>query len=258
MSSPSPQSNQKPDLDDSINVTKTHGRVELESAATMRERRIADNGHEPVALWVIVACGIVLLIAGAVLGNAGNFFSYDDLIRPKYERDEVPGGPSKGPAPKLALAAFSARGKNVYAAKCNGCHGADAKGDGINYPSLVGSKFVIGDTQKFAMVILNGIQGPTSTGKVYGAGVMPAQGAGMTAVDLATLMTFVRNNYGNESGDVVTVDMAAKAIEISAARENTGQAVTADEIAAKHMMMLPGETLDPTTLVNPTTLTAAP
>ena len=258
MSSPSPQSNQKPDLDDSINVTKTHGRVELESAATLRERRIADNGHEPVALWVIVACGIVLLIAGAVLGNAGNFFSYDDLIRPKYERDEVPGGPSKGPAPKLALAAFSARGKNVYAAKCNGCHGADAKGDGINYPSLVGSKFVIGDTQKFAMVILNGIQGPTSTGKVYGAGVMPAQGAGMTAVDLATLMTFVRNNYGNESGDVVTVDMAAKAIEISAAREKSGQAVTADEIAAKHMMMLPGETLDPTTLVNPTTLTAAP
>lgn len=73
MSSPSPQSNQKPDLDDSINVTKTHGRVELESAATLRERRIADNDHEPVALWVIVACGIVLLIAGAVLGNAGNF-----------------------------------------------------------------------------------------------------------------------------------------------------------------------------------------
>jgi mono/diheme cytochrome c family protein len=258
MSSPSPQSNPQPDLDESINVTKAHGRVELETAATLRESRIAENGHEPVALWVIVACGIVLLVAGAVLGRAGNFFSYGDLTRPNYVRDEIPGGAAKGPASKPALAAFSSRGKNIYASKCNGCHGADAKGDGANYPSLVGSKFVIGDTQTFAMVVLNGIQGPTSTGKVYGAGVMPAQGAGMTAVELASLMTFVRNNFGNETGDVVSIDMATKAFEISAAREKAGQSVTAQEIAAKHMTMLPGEVLEPATMVNPSNLTPAP
>ncbi len=258
MSSPSPQSNQKPDLDESINVAKAHGRVELDTAATLRESRIADNGHEPVALWVIVACGIVLLISGAVLGMADNFFSYSDLTRPNYVRGEVPGGAAKGPAAKPAILAYSSRGKNIYASKCNGCHGADAKGDGTNYPSLVGSKFVLGDTQKFAMIVLNGIAGPTSSGKVYGAGVMPPQGAGMTAIELASLMTYVRNNFGNQSGDVVSIEMGAKAIEISAAREKAGQAITAEEIAAKHMTMLPGAVVEPTTMVNPSTLTPVP
>jgi hypothetical protein len=104
------------------------------------------------------------------------------------------------------------------------------------------------------MVILNGLQGPTSTGKTYGAGIMPAQGAGMSAEDLSSVMTFVRNSFGNSAGDIVTVEMAQKAMEVSAAREKTGQPVTAEEIAAKHNTMLPGEQIDPATMVNPVTL----
>lgn len=256
MSSPSPQSNNKPDLDESINVTQVHGRVERETAATLRERRIADNGREPVALWAIVSCAIVLLIAGGVLGDAGTLFDYSNTFKEGYVRGKPPGAADEGPLPKPALAAFSARGAKIYA-KCNGCHGADGKGDGANYPSLAGSKFVLGDTEKFAMIILNGIQGPTSTGKVYGAGVMPPQGAGMTAEDLAGIMTYVRNSFGNAEGDVVTIEMAAKGLEISAARANAGKSVTAEEIKAEHMKMLAGDPLDPTTPVNPSTLAPA-
>jgi hypothetical protein len=107
------------------------------------------------------------------------------------------------------------------------------------------------------MIVLNGLQGPTSTGKVYGAGIMPAQGSGMTAQDLASLMTYVRNSFGNSTGDVVTVEMAENALEISANRDNPGSPITAEEIKAKHMAMLEGEPLDPTTLVDPAKLTPA-
>jgi mono/diheme cytochrome c family protein len=243
----------KPDLDESINVTQAHGRVVRENAATSREKRIADNGHEPVSLWVIAACGIVLLIAGGVLGDAGTFFSYNNTFKEGYVRGAAPGAGDTGPQPKAALAAFSSKGAKIYS-KCNGCHGADGRGDGANYPSLAGSEWVIGDTQTLAMVILNGLQGPTSTGKTYGAGIMPAQGAGMSAEDLSSVMTFVRNSFGNSAGDIVTVEMAQKAMEVSAAREKTGQPVTAEEIAAKHNTMLPGEQIDPATMVNPVTL----
>jgi mono/diheme cytochrome c family protein len=254
MSSPSQQP--KPDLDESINVTQAHGRVIRETAATSREKRIADNGHEPVSLWVIAACGIVLLIAGGVLGDAGKLFSYSNTFKQDYVRGTTPGEGETGPQPKTALAAFSNKGAKIYS-KCNGCHGADGKGDGANYPSLAGSKWVLGDTQKFAMIVLNGLQGPISSGKTYGAGIMPAQGAGMSAEDLSSVMTYVRNSFGNESGDIVTVEMAKNAMDISASREKTGQPVTADEIAAKHMAMLIGEELDPTTMVNPVTLAPA-
>ena len=252
MSSPSQQPTNKPDLDESINVTKAHGRVDRETAATAREERLVDNGHEPVSLWVIVACGIVLLIAGGVLGKAGTLFSYGSTFQEGYVRGKAPGAGDEGPVAKTALAAFSGKGAKIYS-KCNGCHGADGRGDGANYPSLAGSKWVAGDTQKLAMVILNGLQGPTSTGKVYGAGIMPAQGAGMGAEDLAGVMTYIRNSFGNASGDVVTVEMAQAALELSAARAKGGP-VNAEEIAADHMTMLPGEALDPITLVNPATL----
>jgi mono/diheme cytochrome c family protein len=251
----SPQQN--PDLDESINVTEAHSRVVLEAAACAREKRIADNGREPASLWVFVSCGIVALIAGAVLGDAGKLFAYSSTFRPGYVRSAAEGEDGSGPEPKAALAAFSAHGAKIYSAKCQGCHGADGRGDGANYPSLAGSSWVIGDTQTFAMVILNGLQGPTSTGKTYGAGVMPPQGVGMSSKDLAGVMTYLRNGLGNSTGDVVTLDMAAAAFEVSSAREKSGQPVTADEIKAAHAANLPGDPLDPAALVNPATFAPA-
>jgi mono/diheme cytochrome c family protein len=252
MSSPNQPS--QPDLDETINVTEAHGRITNDNAAAVREKRLVDSGRESVPLWVITACGVVLLIAGGVLGNAGTLFSYDSTFRKGYVRGTAPGGVDKGPEPKAALAAFSAKGSKIYSAKCNGCHGADGKGDGVNYPSLAGSEFVIGMNQKFAMIILNGIQGPISTGKTYGAGIMPPQSAGMTPEDLAGVMTYVRNSFGNSTGDVVTVEMAKNAIDLSAAREKAGQSVTSEEILAKHKVMLPGEQMPPDLMVNPATL----
>lgn len=253
MSSPNQQPTPKPDLDETINVTRAHARVVRETAATQRENRIAENGNESVSIWVIVACGIVLLIAGGVLGKAGTLFSYGATFQEGYVRGKPPGGADDGPAAKPALVAFSNRGAKIYS-KCSGCHGPDGKGDGTNYPSLSGSEWVLGDTEKFAMIILNGLQGPSSSGKTYGAGIMPSQASGMGPEELAGIMTYVRNSFGNSTGDVVTVEMAQAAFDISDARAKAGQPVSGEEIAAEHMKMLPGEPLDPDTPVNPSNL----
>lgn len=252
MSSP----NQKPDLEDSINVTEAHGRVVREAAACAREKRIADNGSEPISIWVLAACGIVAVVAGGILGQGGSLFAYGTTFREGYLRTPPPGVAEAGPQPKEALAAYMAKGAKIYSAKCNGCHGADAKGDGANFPALAGSKWVNGETERFAMIILNGLQGPTSTGKSYGAG-MPAQGAGLTPEDLAGIMTYVRNNFGNKTGDVVTVEMAKAALDISGARKKAGQQVSGEELTADHLKSLPGNPLDPKTLVDPVTLQPA-
>jgi mono/diheme cytochrome c family protein len=247
--------NQKPDLEDSINVTEAHGRVVREAAACVREKRIVDNGLAPVSLWAFVACGIVLLIAGGILGEGGKMLAYGNLFRPGYVRTPAPGAEETGPQPKPALAAFSAKGAKIFSAKCSGCHGSDARGNGSTYPSLVGSAWVTGETDRFAMVILNGLQGPVSDGKSYG--VMPPQGIGMAPEDLAGIMTYLRNNLGNSTGDVVTVEMAKKAMEISAARPNAGSSVTSDELTAAHVKPLPGDALDPALPVDPITLAPA-
>ena len=247
--------NQKPDLDDSINVTEAHGRVVREAAACARENRIVDNGIAPVSLWAFVACGVVLVIAGGILGTGGSLFAYDSTFREGYVRTPAGGAEETGPVPKEALAAYMAKGSKIYAAKCSGCHGADAKGNGSTFPSLVGSKWANGETERFSMVILNGLEGPVSDGKTYG--VMPPQGIGMAPEDLAGIMTYVRNNFGNTKGDVITIDMAKSAIEISAARKNAGKSVNAAELEADHVKNLPGDVLDPKTMLDPITLAPA-
>ncbi len=249
------QPNPKPDLEDSINVTEAHGRVVREAAACAREKRIADNGIAPISLWAFVACGVVLLVAGGILGAGGKLFAYGTTFREGYVRAPAGGAEDTGPVPKEALAAYSAKGAKIYTAKCNGCHGSDGKGNGSTFPSLVGSAWVMGESERLAMVILNGLEGPVSDGKTYG--VMPPQGIGISPEDLAGVMTYVRNNFGNAKGDVISTEMAKAAIEISAARKNAGKSETAAELNADHVKALPGEVLDPKTMLDPINLTPA-
>jgi mono/diheme cytochrome c family protein len=251
----SPQ-NHKPDLEESINVAEAHGRVVREAAACAREKGISDQGKESFPVWGIVACLIASFVAGGVyLKSGAEIGTYGAIFRPGYARSAAPGAADTGPVPKEALAAYAAKGNNIYTSKCSGCHGPDAKGNGVSIPSLVGDPWPIGETQRFAMVILNGLQGPISDGKTYG--VMPAQGAGMTAEDLAGVMTYIRNNFGNTKGDVVTTEMAQAAIDISAKRKKAGTAVDEAELTADHLKDLPGAPLDAKTLLDPITLAPA-
>jgi hypothetical protein len=70
-------------------------------------------------------------------------------------------------------------------------------------------------------------------------------------------MTYVRNNFGTKSGDVVTKQMGAAALEISGKRAKAGAPMTADELAADHAKPLPGDVLDPKTMLDPKTLEPA-
>jgi mono/diheme cytochrome c family protein len=255
-------SNQNPELDAAVGATAAGGHMAPEPAACTGENQPVSNGatsdgNEPVSLAVLTVCGVVLLIAGGILGSAGRFFDYQTLFREGYVRTPPPGTTEQGPPPKPALEAFMAKGAKIYGAKCIVCHGPEAKGDGANFPALAGSTWATGETQRFAMIVLNGLQGPMSTGKTYGAG-MPSQSlppVTLTPEDLAGVMTYVRNHFGNNTGDIVTVDMAKAAFTISAARPKTGQQITADELTADHLKPLPGSPLDPKAMVDPITLT---
>lgn len=242
----------RPDLEDSTNVTQAHERLLREAAAASREKRIHETGMEPLSLGLFAVCGVVMVIAGAVLGKAGNSFSYGATSRPGYIREAPEGVSQKGLEPMAALDAYSRRGAKIYSVKCNGCHGPDAKGDGANFPSLVGSPWAIGETERFAMIVLNGLTGPTSSGKTYG--VMTPQGIGMNPEDLAAVMTHVRNNFGNTKGDVVSVAQAKAAMEISSKRAKANQPLTKEELESDHLKDLPGEPVDPATKVDPITL----
>lgn len=93
-------------------------------------------------------------------------------------------------------------GERLYRRYCAGCHQPNGKGDGNLYPPLAGSEWVnggpYGEKDLAIQTLLKGLQGPvTVSGKPYN-NVMP-QFNYLTDVQIAQVLTYVRNHFGNHT-----------------------------------------------------------
>ena len=86
-----------------------------------------------------------------------------------------------------------ARGEKVYAANCVACHQATGKGAPPAFPPLDGSKVVNGSRNDQIVLVLNGK--PNTA--------MAAFGKQLNDTDLASVITYTRNSWGNKTGDSV-------------------------------------------------------
>lgn len=87
-----------------------------------------------------------------------------------------------------------AQGEEAYNRSCSGCHMITGEGIPGVFPSMVGSTVTTGDTiNKHLDVVVNGVAGSA----------MQAFGGQLSEVDLAAIITYERNAWGNNTGDVV-------------------------------------------------------
>lgn len=83
------------------------------------------------------------------------------------------------------------RGKEVYDRNCLACHGAEGEGGVGN--AIAGSAVATGDLSKHLDVSINGVPGTA----------MQAFGGQLNDVDMAAVVTYQRNAFGNNMGDKV-------------------------------------------------------
>ena len=110
----------------------------------------------------------------------------------------------------MGLKSFRA-GRNFYNSLCFACHGTDGLGtpvaaDKTIAPALAGSGRVLGDDSAAIAILLHGLEGPIE-GKDYGAPMVPM--ATYSDQELANVLTFVRNSFGNRSNVVTAESVAA-------------------------------------------------
>jgi len=91
-------------------------------------------------------------------------------------------------------------GENVYATQCATCHQADGRGLAPGFPALAGSSVAIGPLQDHIDVVLNGREGTA----------MQGWGDMLTDADIAAALTYTRNAFGNDTGDVVQPQAIAR------------------------------------------------
>ena len=88
-------------------------------------------------------------------------------------------------------------GAAVYARSCAGCHGTEGQGMGSIFPALAGSPMALNDMAGHIDIVINGKPGSA----------MQSFSAQLTDVEIAAVITFERNAWGNDTGETVTPKM---------------------------------------------------
>ena len=84
-------------------------------------------------------------------------------------------------------------GQEVYATQCASCHQSNGEGLAPAFPAIAGSDIATGPIEDHIDVVLNGVNGTA----------MQAWGEMLTETDIAAALTYTRNAFGNDKGDMV-------------------------------------------------------
>ena len=104
----------------------------------------------------------------------------------------APAAPPEDDGKTFTMAEAKDKGEKIYAANCVACHQANGKGLPPAFPSLAGSKTVLGTSDQQINVLLNGR-----------AGTAMQSFARLSNSEIATVITYTKNSFGNSVGKVI-------------------------------------------------------
>ena len=173
-----------------------HGRVRLEAVAA--------------ASWLTPAEAGLAVLEVAARREA------DDWIRPVYEAAEatlrgeaVEVGGWDVPETELVgeARALYVEGAAVYRREghCITCHQDDGRGlPAAQFPPLAGTRWVLGDEARLIKLTLHGLLGPIEVkGEAYPGLVPMTAFKSLSDREVAAVLTYVRNSFGNRAAPVL-------------------------------------------------------
>lgn len=86
-----------------------------------------------------------------------------------------------------------AQGQVVYSKSCASCHGVTGQGIPGVFPAMTGSKIAMGDIKGHMDIVMNGKAGTA----------MQAFKQQLSDADIAAVITYERNAFGNNKGDLI-------------------------------------------------------
>ena len=104
--------------------------------------------------------------------------------------------------------ANKADGKQLYEQHCSACHQADGTGMRGAFPPLANSDYLFDDKERAVRTVVEGTSGPIEVNGVKYNSVMPGLGY-LANEEVAAILTYVYNAWGNDGGDVSTAEVAA-------------------------------------------------
>jgi mono/diheme cytochrome c family protein len=215
-----------------------------------REHAEPRDGFEPVPFWVAVIFGTLLAWGGFYIGT-----NSADFRRDVFDRSDLRGAGDNGstaanvqdPDPQTVDELMKI-GQQKFAV-CANCHKPDGKGDrGQNVPPLDGSEWLVGEkasAARLSRIVLYGLSGTVGVkGQTYN-GVMPNQGNVMKDYEIAAVLTYVRNSWGNAVDKGKPPALTASVVRAARAKEGPRKTNGSQPVNQTELLAIPVDYVDP-------------
>lgn len=169
----------------------------------------AARSHLP--MWIL-GLMLVLLYVGAVYFDRHAGWFNHQVYAPYANAIDL-----ESYQPQSGAAGVLARGRRLYESNCGTCHSSDGLGKPGQAPPLAGSEWVTTKgVQRLAHIPLAGLNGPIKVqGKDWNM-AMAAMGAGLSDADLASVLSYIRNSWNNNAGEVTADDVKTARADVAA------------------------------------------
>ena len=133
---------------------------------------------------------------------------YDDARAIATYLKDLPDGASAAHADKTAVSADHTSGRNLYLDNCTGCHMQNGQGQRGAFPALKGSAIAQGRDPDTAIRLILGGSPAASTAGNPNRFAMPAFAGKLNDAEIAELMSYLRQAWGNAAAEVSRRDVA--------------------------------------------------
>ena len=168
-------------------------------------------------LWFIILNVVAIFWAGAYL------FLFSGAFRSDVYNDRMgtpglffAGEGAGGPGAAEAEAEDPVKlGEAFYKLNCVTCHQPTGQGASGAFPPLVNSEWVLGSEKRLAAILLNGVQGPITVHgkKASYSGLMQAWGPILSDKQIAYMLTYIRQAWGNSASPITPDQIASARVE---------------------------------------------
>ncbi len=97
-------------------------------------------------------------------------------------------------------------GEMVYKKYCISCHQVDGGGVPNMSPPLLQTSFILGEKETLIKIVLNGLKNVDIDDQTYN-NPMPALGSVLKDQQIADVLTYVRNSFGNKASVVTAAEV---------------------------------------------------
>lgn len=109
------------------------------------------------------------------------------------ERKQAAAREASGVDREWAMDELMSRGQQVYESICAACHQVNGLGNPPVFPALANNSALMAERDRHITTVINGVAGKP----------MPAFSSSLSPVEIAAVITYERNAWGNDTGDSV-------------------------------------------------------